>query len=257
MQNLADSPYRALPRPNSVPPDWTVEHVAITRLNALQQHGRAASLPLFQPTPGTTSGKTPPHMPIAGVDEAGRGPLAGPVVAAAVVLNPDALPDGLHDSKKLAPQKREALFEAIMANHCVSIASASPKDIDARNILQANLAAMASAVSGLARPPAAVMIDGRDIPKHLPCPGLAVIKGDALSLSIAAASIVAKVMRDRMMQICDTDAPGYGFAQNKGYGSEAHRAVIVTRGGSRHHRKSFAPLREMLEKNTLDDRGHQ
>lgn len=245
MQNLADSPYRDPNRAKGAPPDWAVEHIAIGQLNALQHHGRAARLPLFQSAANVSGDTAEPQSPIAGIDEAGRGPLAGPVVAAAVILNPHIVPNGLNDSKTLTAAKREALFDALMMDHDVAIASAGPDEIDARNILQANLAAMARAVSGLAQQPAAALIDGRDIPQGLPCPGMAVIKGDTLSLSIAAASIVAKVLRDRMMRVCDLDAPGYGLGQNKGYGSAAHRQVIMAKGGSRHHRKSFAPLREM------------
>ncbi|MBL4647151.1 MAG: ribonuclease HII [Rhizobiales bacterium] len=184
---------------------------------------------------------------IAGVDEAGRGPLAGPVVAAAVILDQDHLPDALNDSKKLSARKREALFEQILEHHHIGFAFAPPERIDDINIRGATLWAMAQAVNALPITPDVALIDGRDVPAGLPCPAGAVIKGDALSLSISAASIVAKVMRDQMMRNCGVDAPAYGFETHMGYGTERHRGCILQHGGSRHHRKSFNPLRTLLE----------
>lgn len=183
------------------------------------------------------------HWPVAGTDEAGRGPLAGPVVAAAVILDPDNIPDGLNDSKKLTLKQREALFSAIMATAHVSIASSGPKLIDERNILRASLDAMRRAIAGLPLTPAYVLADGRDVPPGIPCPGKAVVKGDARSVSIAAASIIAKVTRDRMMTRADLVFPVYGFAKHAGYGTKQHRDGIVAHGPCPLHRMSFRPLK--------------
>ncbi|MDQ0455012.1 ribonuclease HII [Rhizobium paknamense] len=183
------------------------------------------------------------HWPIAGTDEAGRGPLAGPVVAAAVILDPDNIPAGLNDSKKLSHGRREALFEEILGTATVSIASSGPAHIDRRDIRKASLDAMRRAVEGLTLLPAHVLCDGRDVPEGLPCGGSAVIKGDARSLSIAAASIVAKVMRDRMMARSAALFPAYGFDLHAGYGTEAHRKAIEAHGPCPLHRMSFRPLK--------------
>lgn len=183
---------------------------------------------------------------VVGVDEAGRGPLAGPVVVAAVRLDPDRIPPGLNDSKKLNARQREALFELIMASAEVAIASAPPDEIVTRNIRGATLAAMARAVRALPTPADRALIDGRDVPPGLPCPGLALIGGDGRSVSIAAASIVAKVTRDRMCAVMEADAPGFGFAGHKGYGTAAHLDAIATQGPSRHHRREFAPVAAAL-----------
>ncbi|KAA5595937.1 ribonuclease HII [Blastochloris sulfoviridis] len=182
------------------------------------------------------------HAPVAGCDEAGRGPLAGPVVAAAVILDPGRIPDGIDDSKKLDAARREALFEAILACAEVGVALAPPARIDRDDIRQASLWALASAVAALPRRPAHVLTDGRDL-APCGCPGTAVIKGDALCLSIAAASIVAKVVRDRLMRGLDGLAPGYGFAGHKGYPTAAHRRALEALGPCDHHRRSFAPIR--------------
>ena len=182
--------------------------------------------------------------PVAGTDEAGRGPLAGPVVAAAVVLDPDNIPPGLHDSKQLSAAKREALFTLILASAFVSIASSSARLIDAIDIRKASLDAMRRAVAGLEVAPKLVLTDGRDVPPGLACEGRAVVKGDARSLSIAAASIVAKVTRDRMMARADVDFPGYGFAIHAGYATEVHRKAITSLGPCPLHRMSFRPLRQ-------------
>jgi len=184
------------------------------------------------------------HWPVAGTDEAGRGPLAGPVVAAAVILDPNNIPDGLNDSKQLTALQREVLFEAIMETAEVSIAASSPRHIDERNILRASLDAMRRAVAGLAVTPSYVLADGRDVPQGLCCPGKAVIQGDARSVSIAAASIIAKVTRDRMMARAHHVFPVYGFANHVGYGTPQHRAGIEAHGPCSLHRMSFRPLRK-------------
>lgn len=185
------------------------------------------------------------RMAICGVDEAGRGPLAGPVVAGAVILDPDALPDGLDDSKRLSEAAREMAFAAILSTaRAVAFASVSAEDIDATDIRKAALAAMRRAVAALAFPPDFALVDGRDEPPGLPCGARALVKGDRRSLSIAAASIVAKVMRDRMMDAAGRRWPDWGFASHKGYGSAAHLAAIARHGGlKRLHRFSFAPLK--------------
>jgi ribonuclease HII len=183
---------------------------------------------------------------VAGTDEAGRGPLAGPVVAAAVILRPDDLPDGIDDSKRLSKARREKAFEEIMRKSAaIAFASASAEDIDGSNILRASLLAMTRAVASLCIAPDHVLSDGRDIPPGLACPGSALVKGDQRSLSIAAASIVAKVMRDRMMTAAHSEFPAYGFISNQGYGSAAHMAVIAEHGPApRLHRYSFAPIKQ-------------
>lgn len=191
---------------------------------------------------------------IAGTDEAGRGPLAGPVVAAAVVF-PSTLSDaarqalsGLTDSKKLTDAKRAALFDHIMAHaSATAIVSLSASHIDDSDILSASLSAMRMAVLALSTPVDAVLVDGNKLIRQLPQPIVqqAIIKGDSRSLSIAAASILAKVSRDRMMDQLDAQWPGYGLADHKGYGSPAHRAAIQSLGGvPRVHRYSFRPLRK-------------
>ena len=182
---------------------------------------------------------------IAGVDEAGRGPLAGPVVVSAVVLNPNAIPAGLNDSKKLTEEQRELLFAQVMATAlAVSVVLAPPSIILSHNIRGATLWGMAQAACSLGITPDRVLIDGRDIPLGLPCEGIALIGGDGRSVSIAAASIVAKVTRDRMCKIMDCDAPKFGFAGHKGYSTAAHMRALVEHGPCRHHREEFAPVRE-------------
>lgn len=183
---------------------------------------------------------------VAGVDEAGRGPLAGPVVAAAVILDADAIPDGLNDSKKLSEAKREILFEQIVASSIVSFCAEPPKVIDEINILQASLRAMRRSVAGLSVAADFALFDGRDVPKGVSCPGQALIKGDARSLSIAAASIVAKVVRDRILRQIEAYFPGYGFARHKGYGTKAHLLALSELGPTPHHRWSFSPLKETV-----------
>lgn len=183
---------------------------------------------------------------VAGVDEAGRGPLAGPVVVAAVILNHRRIPQGLDDSKKLTPEFREALCEKLMATAIVSIAVAPPSVIARLNILQATLWAMRRAVLGLHLRPDHVLVDGNIVPRDLPCPGEAVIGGDGLSVSIAASSIIAKVTRDRMCQIMHCDEPDFGFSGHKGYSTPEHLAALVAHGPGRHHRMDFAPCAEAL-----------
>lgn len=185
------------------------------------------------------------HDLVCGVDEAGRGPLAGPVVAAACILGPD-VPDGLDDSKKLTAARREALFERILETSKVAVASICAGRIDRVNVRNAALEAMADAVAALAIRPDFVLVDGDALPRALPCPGRAVIGGDGLSASIAAASIVAKVVRDRMMARAHERWPAYGFASHKGYGSAVHLAALRRHGPCPLHRHSFKPVREAV-----------
>lgn len=185
---------------------------------------------------------------VAGVDEVGRGPLAGPVVVAAVILDPGNIPQGLNDSKKIAPRRRDQLFDEIVATSFVSVVTAPPSVIDSLNIRGATLWAMAQSVAGLSQAPCHALIDGRDIPPGLICPADFLIGGDGKSVSIAAASIVAKVMRDRMCPIMDVDRPGYEFARHKGYGTAVHMQALTDQGPSSHHRQSFAPVRDAAQK---------
>ncbi len=180
---------------------------------------------------------------IAGVDEVGRGPLAGPVVAAAVVLDGARLPVGVTDSKKLSLTRREALFNEIMAHHAVGIGEASVEEIDRLNIRRAALLAMQRAVAALPETPDHVLVDGRDVPENLPCNGKAIIKGDARIMSIGAASIIAKVTRDRMMRLLAAEHPAFGWEKNAGYGTAVHMAALTEMGPTIHHRRSFAPVR--------------
>jgi len=177
---------------------------------------------------------------VCGVDEAGRGPLAGPVYAAAVILSPDRPIEGLNDSKKLSEKKREALYDLIIENaiaYCV--ASATVEEIEQYNILGATYLAMTRAVNGLSETPALALIDGNRIPPSLGVPAKTVVKGDALSESIAAASILAKVSRDRVLVEMDAAYPQYGFAVHKGYGTAAHTAALREFGPCPEHRPSF------------------
>lgn len=179
--------------------------------------------------------------PIAGCDEAGRGPLAGPVVAAAVILDPDRIPRGIDDSKRLTAEEREKLFDKICATAQVSVAVASRTRIDRDNILRASLWALKRAVVALPETPRHVFVDGRDrLDTNCDCE--AVIGGDGIVLSIAAASIVAKVTRDRLMCTLAQDCPGYGFEQHKGYAVPEHLDALDRLGPSIHHRSFFAPV---------------
>ena len=183
---------------------------------------------------------------ICGVDEAGRGPWAGPVVAAAVVLDRTAVPEGLGDSKALSSARRAALHDAIRASAQVGVGIASVAEIDALNILRANDLAMRRAVMALNPAPQTALIDGNRVPPDFPCPARALVGGDARSPSVAAASIVAKVTRDRIMAELARDHPGYGWERNQGYGTEEHRAALGRLGVTPHHRYSFRPVRNML-----------
>jgi len=183
---------------------------------------------------------------VCGVDEVGRGPLAGPVVAAAVILDPERPIAGLTDSKKLSPRRREALDQAIRAQaHAYAIASIPAAEIDEMNILQASLQAMADAVSALAPAAEAARVDGNRLPK-LAIPAEAIIGGDALVSEIGAASIIAKVARDRWMTEAHQRYPEYGFAGHKGYPTKVHMAALEKHGPCEIHRRSFAPVRRLL-----------
>jgi ribonuclease HII len=183
---------------------------------------------------------------VCGVDEAGRGPWAGPVAVAAVILDPARPIEGLNDSKKLTGPQRERLYAEICRHSHVSVVFASSTRIDVMNIRAATLWAMREAVSALAVPPDHVLIDGRDVPPGLTCPGEAVIKGDARSQSIAAASIVAKVSRDRLMQRIGATFPGYGFERHMGYGVPEHAAALQRYGATPLHRRSFKPIADVI-----------
>ena len=197
---------------------------------------RAEQAPLDWDSPGL----------IAGVDEAGRGPLAGPVVAAAVILDDLRPIAGLADSKKLTAARREALFDEIRAKAlCCSIAEASVEEIDRLNILQATLLAMRRAVQGLRLKPALVLVDGNRLPV-LDVPAEAIVKGDALVAAISAASILAKVHRDRWCAQVHEQFPQYGFAGHKGYGTAAHLVALSQHGACPLHRRSFAPVAQHL-----------
>lgn len=187
--------------------------------------------------------------PVAGIDEVGRGPLAGPVHAAAVILNPRKLPKGIDDSKAMSEAKRDAAFDEIMRKAlAVGIGMASVEEIDGINILQATMLAMTRAVDALAVRPVFALVDGNRVPAGLTCPAQAVIKGDAKVLSIAAASIIAKVTRDRLMNELDIAFPGYHWAKNKGYGTADHMEALIRLGATPHHRTSFAPVAQVMKK---------
>jgi ribonuclease HII len=181
--------------------------------------------------------------PVAGIDEAGRGPLAGPVAAAAVVLNPQRLPRGLNDSKQLTPEARDRLYEEILRHAlAVAVAFASAAEIDSINIRQATFSAMRRALTALPAAPRHVLIDGNDLPPDLGQPAEAVIKGDAAIASIAAASIIAKVTRDRLMRRLCVHYPAYRFSQHFGYATKIHLVAIAEHGPCPFHRLSFRPF---------------
>ncbi len=186
---------------------------------------------------------------VAGVDEAGRGPLAGPVVAAAVVLPAGGLPEAvamaIDDSKRLSAARRLDLLPAIMAHCAVGIGQAEVAEIDRLNILHAAMLAMARAVAALPRPPDHVLVDGNRLPPGLCCPAQAVVGGDGLSLSVAAASIVAKVTRDRLMTALAGHCPGYGWERNAGYPTAEHLGALARLGITVHHRTRFAPVAQL------------
>jgi ribonuclease HII len=184
--------------------------------------------------------------PVCGIDEVGRGPWAGPVVAAAVILDPAALPDGLNDSKRLSAARRAELAAVLGARASVSVGIASVAEIETMNILQASFLAMRRAILGLASRPALALVDGNKAPPGLPCACRPIVGGDALVLSIAAASIVAKVARDQMMVTLAQQFPGYGWETNMGYGTRAHQDGLARFGVTPHHRRSFQPIHKML-----------
>lgn len=192
-------------------------------------------------------------LPVAGIDEAGRGPWAGPVVVAAVILNPDRIPEGINDSKVLSPEAREDRYAEIMATSCVSISVGQVKRIDRINILQASLWGMRAAFRGLQVPRAAALIDGNLVPKRFPGKARAVVSGDALSLSVAAASIIAKVTRDRIMVRLAKRYRRYGWESDKGYGTPEHALAVKKHGICTHHRRSFAPVERALR--IIENRG--
>jgi ribonuclease HII len=186
--------------------------------------------------------------PVAGVDEAGRGPLAGPVAVAAVILDKRKLPRGVNDSKVLDAETREELYEEIMSRAiAVSVAFGAVMEIDTVNIRQATLTAMRRACAGLSLRPGYILVDGCDFPDRLACPGEAIVKGDGRCMSIAAASIIAKVTRDRLMRRLAHHHPVYGFERHSGYATEFHVAAIAKNGPSPFHRMSFWPFRAAAE----------
>lgn len=183
---------------------------------------------------------------VAGVDEAGRGPLAGPVIAAAVILNPNKSIDGLTDSKQLSEDRREVLCVEIKQRALAwAVGRADVEEIDSLNILQATLLAMQRAVAGLTVKPKHVLVDGNQCPKFT-CPANAVVKGDLLVPAISAASIIAKVSRDHEMIGLDSQYPGYGFVDHKGYGTKKHMLALQRLGVSPIHRRSFGPVKKLL-----------
>jgi len=224
--------------------------VSPRNLRAMSRASAAARLPLNEPPQRPTFARERAAMrrgvaPVAGCDEAGRGPLAGPVVAAAVILDPGRVPRGLDDSKRLTPERREALYERICASAQVAIAFAPPARIDCHNIRQASLWALARAVAALPTRPGLVFVDGCDR-IVVPCECRAVIGGDGLVSSIAAASIVAKVTRDRLMAQLGLAHPGYGFERHMGYSVPEHIEALGRLGPTIHHRRSFAPVALVL-----------
>lgn len=191
---------------------------------------------------------------VCGIDEAGRGPLAGPVIAAAVILDRRRLPHGIDDSKKLSAEKRDILFDRLLERAAtghvrIGIGGASVAEIGRLNIFHATMLAMCRAATALRMTPDHALIDGNHCPKQLGIPATPVVDGDALSLSIAAASIIAKVTRDRLMVKLHRRYPDYGWDRNKGYGTPEHQAGLQRAGISKHHRLGFAPIREQM---TLD-----
>ena len=197
---------------------------------------------LFHETEARAAG----YFRIAGVDEVGRGPIAGPVTAAAVILDPACIPEGLNDSKKLSEKRREALCAALMDCVQVSVAHATVAEIDEINILRASHLAMERAIAALDPQPDLVLIDGNLIPRGLTLPARAIVRGDAVSVSIAAASIVAKIRRDQIMWDLAQQFPGYGWERNAGYPSKSHREALLNLGVTPHHRRSFKPVHNIL-----------
>jgi ribonuclease HII len=217
----------------------------------------AESLPPPKPTPSFDfeAAMMEQHKcPVAGIDEAGRGPWAGPVVVAAVILNPDRIPEGLNDSKLLTPEAREDRYAEIVATASVSIVIGHVRRIDRDNILQASLWGMRMAYRGLCVPGGCALIDGNIVPRRFPAPARAIVGGDGLSLSVAAASIIAKVTRDRMMVKLARRYRRYGWESNKGYGTPEHARAVKEHGVCTHHRRSFAPVERAIR---LLERGSQ
>jgi ribonuclease HII len=212
----------------------------------------ASTRPSSQPSPRRGEGANEKSIFTAGVDEAGRGPLAGPLAVAAVILDPDRPIAGLDDSKKLSEAKREALYPQIIERavaYCIVLIERD--EIDRVNIFQATMAGMTRAVAGLTPAAHEAMIDGNMLPKDLPCRGRAIVGGDALEPAISAASILAKVSRDRLMVALDAIHPGYGFANHKGYSTPAHLTALQQLGPCEQHRRSFAPVRLLLDQARL------
>ena len=185
------------------------------------------------------------ETPIIGVDEVGRGPLAGPVISAAIILNKEKIPEGINDSKKLSKKKREFINEELISQHSFAIGIASVEEIDKINILQASLLAMKRAVLNLNIKPQTILVDGNKLP-DLEYNMYPIIKGDSKSISIAAASIIAKVYRDKLMQDLSLQYPGYYWEKNSGYGTKQHLLALNNLGVTPIHRKSFAPIYNML-----------
>ena len=186
-----------------------------------------------------------PKKLIAGIDEAGRGPWAGPVVSAAVILNDKNIPDGLNDSKKLSEKKRLSLYSSIYNFHSVGVGISSIEEIDSMNVLQATFLSMKRAVEDLNPQPEYIIIDG-NLDPGLNFKTKCIIKGDSISISIAAASVVAKVTRDNLMLKLDKEFPNYNLKKNKGYGTAEHRNALELHGPCKYHRKSFSPINKML-----------
>lgn len=227
--------------------------MALSECSASTGHSPPSASPRGQ-DPGAKGAKRQGSAGIlvAGVDEAGRGPLAGPLAVAAVILDPARPITGLDDSKKLSEIRREALFPQIIERalaYCIVLVE--PDEIDRLNIFQATMAGMSRAVAGLVPAAAEALIDGNKLPKDLPCPGRAIVGGDALEPAISAASILAKVTRDRLMVELDGVHPGYGFAIHKGYPTPAHLASLQQLGPCLQHRRSFAPVRVWLDQARL------
>jgi len=189
--------------------------------------------------------------PIAGIDEAGRGPWAGPVVAAAVILDPSKIPDGIDDSKALNGEERERIYALVVASSQFGVGIADVARIDRDNILNATLWAMSEAVAALGVRPRLALIDGNKAPR-LKCAARTIVKGDARCLSIAAASIVAKVTRDRLMVAMSQEFPGFGFERHKGYGTPEHKAALASLGVTAQHRRSFKPVQLALGLEVVD-----
>ena len=185
------------------------------------------------------------ETPIIGVDEVGRGPLAGPVISAAIILNKEKIPEGINDSKKLSKKKREVINEELISQHSFAIGIASVEEIDKINILQASLLAMKRAVLNLNIKPQTILVDGNKLP-DLEYNMYPIIKGDSKSISIAAASIIAKVYRDKLMQDLSLQYPGYYWEKNSGYGTKQHLLALNNLGVTPIHRKSFAPIYNIL-----------